>query len=193
MISARAWWGLIGVGILALAAAGAYFSLPPASQSEAPSARSAAHASAFPMNDAPQPLPALAFEDGEGRKRSLSEFRGKVVLLNLWATWCTPCRKEMPALDRLQQKLGGPDFEVVALSIDAAGAEAVKRFYEETAVHALAIYVDKTPQATTALRTVGIPTTLLVDRQGREIGRRTGPAEWDGPEVVRLIEARLKE
>ena len=193
MISARAWWGLVGIVTLAVAAAGAYFSVRPAGQGEPAPASSAAHGFVLRVNQAPRALPELAFEDGEGRKRSLSEFGGKVVLLNLWATWCTPCRKEMPALDRLQQKLGGPEFEVLALSIDVAGAPAVKRFYEETGVRSLAVYVDPTTQASTALGTVGIPTTLLIDRQGREIGRRTGPAEWDGPEAVRLIEGHLKD
>ena len=91
---------------------------------------------------APQPLPEIRFQDSDGRPYTLSNFRGKVVLLNVWATWCAPCRKEMPALDRLQQTLGGPDFQVVALSIDGGGAAPVRRFYEEIGIQALAIYVD---------------------------------------------------
>ena len=140
------------------------------------------------IHNAPRALPDIAFEDAEGRKRSLSQFRGKAVLLNVWATWCAPCREEMPALDRVQQKLGGPDFEVLALSIDTGGAPAVKRFYGEIGVRTLAVYVDPTMRATAALGAMGVPTTLLIDGQGREIGRHTGPAQWDGPEIVQKIE-----
>ena len=193
MISARALWGLVGIVTLAVAAAGAYFSMRPAGQGASAPASSAARGFAFPINDAPRALPELEFQDGEGRKRSLSDFGGKVVLLNVWATWCTPCREEMPALDRLQQKLGGPGFEVLALSIDSAGAPAVKRFYEEIGVRSLAIYIDPTTRASSSLGVVGVPTTLLIDRQGREIGRRTGPAEWDGAQAVRMFEEYLKE
>ncbi|MGQ0655250.1 MAG: TlpA family protein disulfide reductase [Betaproteobacteria bacterium] len=147
----------------------------------------------FRIHDAPRALPELAFEDGEGRKRALSEFRGKVVLVNVWATWCAPCREEMPSLDRLQQKLGGRDFEVLALSIDSAGAAPVKRFYEELGIRSLAIYIDPTTRATATLAVVGVPTTLLIGRDGREIGRRSGPAEWDGPRAVGLFEDYVKK
>jgi thiol-disulfide isomerase/thioredoxin len=191
---ARILWASAGVLALAVGAVGAYLSLRPAGQSEpAPPAAHAPSGFVFRVHDAPRPLPELAFEDGEGRKHSLSQFGGKVVLLNVWATWCAPCREEMPALDRLQQKLGGPGFEVLALSIDSAGAAAVKRFYEEIGVRSLAIYIDATTRASASLGTVGVPTTLLIDRQGREIGRRTGPAEWDGPQAVRMIEEYVKE
>jgi thiol-disulfide isomerase/thioredoxin len=135
----------------------------------------------------PRALPDIVFEDGQGRKRTLGDFRGRVVLLNVWATWCVPCREEMPTLDRLQQKLGGPDFEVLALSIDADGAAAVERFYGEIGIRALATYVDSTMRATGSLAVIGVPTTLLIDRGGREIGRRAGPVHWDSPEAVRLI------
>ena len=107
MISARALWGSVGIVTLAVAAAGVYFSMRPTGQGEAAPASSAARGFAFLINDAPRALPELEFQDGEGRERSLSQFGGKVVLLNVWATWCAPCREEMPALDRLQQKLGG--------------------------------------------------------------------------------------
>ena len=141
----------------------------------------------FAVHAEPRPMPELAFEDDMGRKRAHSEFRGKVVLLNIWATWCVPCREEMPALDRLQQKLGGPEFEVLALSIDAGGAPAVRRFYDEIGIRALAIYVDPGIRATSSLQVIGLPTTLLVDRKGREIGRHLGPAQWDAAEAVRTI------
>lgn len=140
----------------------------------------------------PKTLPGVAFEDGAGRKLSLAEFRGKLVLLNIWATWCTPCRKEMPALDRLQSQLGGPGFEVVALSIDRGGALAVKSFYEELEIKELRVYVDPTTRASSDLQAVGLPTTLLVDRHGREVMRKVGPAEWDSPEMVQVIRKYLQ-
>lgn len=167
------------VGALAVAAGiGAYFALP----KDEPAA-----------STKPKPLPELQFQDGTGGARSLADFRGKVILLNVWATWCTPCREEMPALDRLQATLGGPEFEVVALSIDQQGAQAVRKFYEEVGVKALQLYVDPSAQAGFKLATVGLPTTVMIDRAGREVGRRVGPAEWDAPKVVEelrgLIEA----
>jgi thiol-disulfide isomerase/thioredoxin len=186
--SARILWALVGAAALATSAIGAYFALRQAESSEA------APQSGFVLraHPAPRRMPELAFADGRGTARTLAGFRGRVVLLNVWATWCAPCREEMPALDRLQQKLGGPGFEVVALSIDAGGAAAVKQFYDEIGIRALGIYVDPASRAMGAMGLVGIPTTLLIDRRGREIGRRTGPAQWDGAEAVRMIEGYLK-
>jgi thiol-disulfide isomerase/thioredoxin len=145
----------------------------------------------FTAYASPRPIAAVEFEDGQGRKRALVDFRGKVVLLNLWATWCGPCRKEMPTLDRLQSQLGGADFEVVALSIDRGGQAVVKSFFDEIGVQRLAIYVDATAEAGTKLGILGVPTTLLLDGAGREIGRVTGPAEWDSPEVIETIRRYL--
>jgi thiol-disulfide isomerase/thioredoxin len=141
---------------------------------------------------APQTVPNIRFQGANGKPYALSDFRGRVVLLNVWATWCAPCRKEMPALDRLQQKLGGPEFEVVALSIDGGGAATVRRYYDEIGIHALAIYLDSSVEATGKLRTVGIPTTLLIDREGRERWRKAGPAEWDAPEIIESLRAKLR-
>ncbi len=112
--------------------------------------------------------------------------RGKVVLLNIWATWCTPCRKEMPTLDRLQTALGGTDFEVVALSIDRR-MDAVRKFFAEIGIQKLAMYLDSSAKATRQLGAVGLPTTLLIDREGREIARLIGPAEWDSPDIAAFI------
>jgi len=125
----------------------------------------------FQLHSAPLRLPQLSFEDGAGQRRTLADFRGRYVLLNVWATWCVPCREEMPALARLQQKLGGPRFEVIALSVDSGGVEAVKRF-------------DRSLQVNSALRVVGVPTTVLVDREGREIARHVGSAQWDSTQAV---------
>lgn len=145
----------------------------------------------FAAASAPMLVPELRFVDGTGRPRALAEFRGKAVLLNLWATWCVPCRKEMPALDRLQAHLGGPGFEVVALSIDKKGLPVVQAFYAELGLKALAIYVDDSGSAVRAVGALGIPTTLLIDAQAREIGRAVGAKEWDTAAVVAEIEQRI--
>ena len=148
----------------------------------------AASSTTLPMYVTPRLLPDVEFEDGHGAKRHLADFRGRVVLLNLWATWCAPCRAEMPTLDRLQARLGGKEFEVVALSLDQGGVPVVKRFFDEIGVHALGVYVDRAMQAQAALGALGVPTTLLIDRQGREVARKAGAAAWDSPEVVTVIQ-----
>ena len=137
-----------------------------------------------------QAVPALEFKGAEGKALSLADFRGRAVLLNVWATWCGPCRKEMPALDRLQASLGGAEFEVIALSIDRGGLAAVQPFYDEIGIAELAIYLDESAAAMSALGITGIPTTLLIGRDGREIRRWAGPAEWDSPEMEALIRAQ---
>jgi len=141
--------------------------------------------------DRPRDLPEIHFADEEGHELTLGDFRGRVVLLNVWATWCVPCRKEMPTLDRLQAKLGGKDFLVIPLSIDREGVAPVKRFYQELKFEKLAIYVDPSGKGSRTLVIPGVPTTLLIDRQGREIARKMGPAEWDGQEMVSLVEQTM--
>lgn len=134
----------------------------------------------------PRPLPSLAMRAEDGQQLDLKTLRGKVVLLNLWATWCPPCIREMPSLDRLQGVLGGPNFEVVALSIDTTpdALQQVRAFYGRTAIKHLRIYLDAERAAVSKLGAAGVPTTLLLDREGREIGRMTGTAEWDDPAIV---------
>ncbi len=146
----------------------------------------------FIIHDSPRNVPQVTFEDASGAQRNLSAFTGKVVLLNLWATWCGPCRKEMPTLDRLQHQLGGPGFEVVALSVDHTGMDAVRKFYASIGIVNLAAYNDPTVRATGTLGTFGLPTTLLLNRAGAEIGRYIGPAEWDDQKMVAFIAARVK-
>ncbi|MBN9075140.1 MAG: redoxin [Rhizobiales bacterium 65-79] len=145
----------------------------------------------FAVHEAPQPLPDIRFQGNGGQPRTLADFSGKVVLLNIWATWCAPCRKEMPTLDRLQAELGGPDFEVVALSMDRAGPEAVTKFFGEIGVKHLALNIDASSKTMFALGVFGLPTTLLIDRDGREIGRLVGPAEWDAPDMVEFLRSRI--
>ena len=138
------------------------------------------------LHSAPKAVAEIRFEDDKGQPRSLADFRGKIVLLNIWATWCVPCRKEMPALDRLQTTLGGDDFEVVPLSIDR-NMDALRKFYAEFGLQKLGLYRDNSGGATRKLGAVGIPTTLLIDREGREIGRLIGPTEWDSAEMTEFI------
>jgi thiol-disulfide isomerase/thioredoxin len=145
----------------------------------------------FKMLEEPRSLEDIRFVNGDWKAVSLSGFRGKVILLNVWATWCAPCRAEMPTLDKLQAMLGGPDFEVVALSIDDGGVPVVKAFFEELGLKSLRIYVDPTVSATVRLKVLGVPTTLLINRDGKEIGRYAGPAEWDSPAIVILIRQQL--
>jgi thiol-disulfide isomerase/thioredoxin len=140
----------------------------------------------------PRPAPEFSFLDALGNELSLADFRGKVVVLNLWATWCAPCRHEMPSLDRLQAEHGGDDLEVIALSMDRGESlDKIKEFYAEVGVEHLAIYRDPKAAASRALRAPGLPTTVVFDKQGNDVGRLLGIAEWDGPEAVALLEAYM--
>jgi thiol-disulfide isomerase/thioredoxin len=145
--------------------------------------------------DRPRKLPAIAFRDGEGRSLTLKDFSGKTVLVNLWATWCAPCREEMPALDQLQRELGGPDFEVVAVSIDTQQPEKARAFLEELKIGKLGFYADPTGKLFQDLklagRAVGLPTTLLIDREGCEIGYLPGPAHWASEDAKKMIRAAV--
>ncbi|MGB8433521.1 MAG: TlpA disulfide reductase family protein [Burkholderiales bacterium] len=144
------------------------------------------------MLSEPRALPPLDIRDAAGNPVSFDRFRGKVVLLNLWATWCAPCGKEMPALDRLQASIGGPQFAVVALATDVGGVKAVKEFYAANNVQHLAIYVDGASKVLTALGTAGLPTTLLLDAEGREVGRYLGAADWESEEFAQVLRPHLE-
>jgi thiol-disulfide isomerase/thioredoxin len=144
---------------------------------------------------APKLLPELVFSDGSGRARALAEWRGRVVLLNLWATWCVPCRKEMPALDALEAKLGGPRFEVVAVNIDTRNPDKPRAWLSEAGIGHLAYYADPSAKVFQELKLAGkafgMPTTLIVDAQGCELGTLAGPAEWASDDALKLIGAAL--
>ncbi|MEZ5818474.1 MAG: TlpA disulfide reductase family protein [Hyphomicrobiaceae bacterium] len=146
---------------------------------------------AFVFKKAPEEIPDLPFQDGEGKSRSLKEWQGKVVLVNLWATWCAPCRKEMPSLDRLQAELGSDKFQVVAISADKTGIAGARKFLDQIKVKTLGVYSDPTVRIHSALKAIGMPASLLLDAKGREIGRLVGPAEWDSPEAKALIKAAI--
>jgi thiol-disulfide isomerase/thioredoxin len=151
------------------------------------------------VNIATSPLkvPDLAFQDAAGKPLSLKHWRGRTVLLNLWATWCVPCRKEMPALDALENRLGGPGFEVVAVNIDTRDVDKPKAWLNELGVHKLAYYADPSARTFQDLKAVGrafgMPTTLLVDPNGCEIGTIAGPAEWASEDAIKLIQAALNK
>jgi thiol-disulfide isomerase/thioredoxin len=148
---------------------------------------------ALTMATTPLRLPDLAFADADGKPRKLSDWRGKTVLVNLWATWCVPCRKEMPALEGLQTKLQGPNFEVVAINIDTRDPEKPKNFLKEANLTRLGFFSDEKAKVFQDLkgigRALGMPTSVLVDAQGCEIATIAGPAEWDSDDAVKLITA----
>src|SRR3954463_1295531 len=151
---------------------------------------------ALTMATSPLRLPDLAFEDAEGKPRKLSDWRGKTVLVNLWATWCVPCRKEMPALDSLQTKLGGKDFEVVAVNIDPRDPEKPRNFLKEANLTKLGYYSDQKAKVFQDLKNIGkalgMPTSVLVDGQGCEIANLAGPAEWASDDAIKLIKAAME-
>jgi len=140
-------------------------------------------------------VPDLAFKDAEGKERTLADWRGRTVLVNLWATWCVPCRKEMPALDALEGDLGGPNFEVVAVNIDTRDPQKPLAFLKEVGIRRLSYFYDQSAKVFQDLKMAGkafgMPTTLLVDRSGCEIGDMAGPAEWASDDGVKLVGAAI--
>jgi thiol-disulfide isomerase/thioredoxin len=149
--------------------------------------------SAFVVKAERKPMPNLVFFEGSGKERSLSDWRGKVVLINLWASWCAPCRKEMPSLAQLQRRFGSKDFEVVAISLDRGGGKVAQKFLEETQSRLLRLYMDPSGRALETIAALGLPASVLIDREGREIGRLLGPADWTSPEAYRLINLAINE
>jgi thiol-disulfide isomerase/thioredoxin len=151
---------------------------------------------ALTMATTPLKLPDLAFEDANGQPKKLSDWRGRTVLVNLWATWCVPCRREMPALDALQGKLGGPDFQVVAVNIDTRDPEKPKNFLRDAHLTRLGYFTDQKAKVFQDLKSIGralgMPTSVLVDGQGCEIATIAGPAEWASDDAIKLISAAVK-
>src|SRR5471030_1675829 len=151
---------------------------------------------ALTMATTPLRLPDLAFEDADGKPKKLSDWRGRTVLVNLWATWCVPCRREMPALESLQTKLGGPDFQVVAVNIDTRDPDKPKNFLKNANLTRLSYFSDSKAKVFQDLknigRALGMPTSVLVDGQGCEIATIAGPAEWASDDAVKLIKAAIK-
>ncbi len=150
---------------------------------------------AFVAAETPQKLSDLGFLGAAGEPMTLADFSGKVALVNLWATWCAPCRREMPALDRLQAALGGADFSVVPVSIDTGDPARPAAFLESIGIEHLPLYTDRSTEIFQALKSrglaLGLPVTVLVGRDGCHLGHMNGPAEWDSPDGRRLIEAAV--
>ncbi|TPN31262.1 TlpA family protein disulfide reductase [Mesorhizobium sp. B2-3-3] len=145
--------------------------------------------------DPPQSMKSLAFKGPDGKPMTIADHAGKTVLLNLWATWCAPCRAEMPALDALQKEKGSDAFQVVAVNVDAGDDVKPKKFLKETGVQTLGYYRDSTMTLFNDLKArglaLGLPVTMLIDGEGCLIAHMNGPAEWSGPDAKRLIETAL--
>jgi thiol-disulfide isomerase/thioredoxin len=150
---------------------------------------------ALTLATVPLRLPDLAFEDADGKPKKLSDWRGRMVLVNLWATWCVPCRKEMPALEGLQTRLGGENFEVVAINIDTRDPEKPKNFLKDAHLTRLGYFSDEKGKVFQDLKAagqaLGMPTSVLVDGQGCEIATIAGPADWDSDDAIKLITAAM--
>ena len=135
----------------------------------------------------PRPVPAIQFLDEDGNYLSLEDFRGKVVALQFWATWCFPCREELPTVDALQGELGGADFTFIPLSVDRDGAGLVRQYYTDNDIKNLSIYIDVGMDAARAMRVNGIPYTILLNREGMEIARVLGDRNWFTPDAIGLM------
>jgi thiol-disulfide isomerase/thioredoxin len=190
---------LLGL-VLAPALAGCDRQKAAVPQAEEAAANAAAAARSYPTgrldrSHAGTSAPEVAFEDPHGRPARIADFRGRPVLVNLWATWCAPCRAEMPALDALQKELGSEKFEVVAVNVDTGDDAKPKKFLADTGVEALGYYRDNTMAAFEELKTrglaLGLPVTLLVDAEGCLLAHMNGPAEWSSDDAKKLIGVAL--
>lgn len=142
--------------------------------------------------DEPKISPTTAFHDADGRDIRLGDLKGQVTLVNFWATWCAPCIKEMPSLSRLQATLGSEDFQIAVVSIDREGFEVTEPFLENLGVQNLTSYLDHSTRLTIEVGAIGLPTTILLNRNGEIVGRTIGPANWDSKDAKRLISALMK-
>jgi len=207
----RGWrGGAIGVAAIAGAVAGVYVSLaiygkdgsgiaaacadtPRVAEQVAPFVQG--EVAAFRLADQPENLAAIAFKDPNGGDTSLGAFGGRTLLVNLWATWCVPCRAEMPTLDRLAAELGGEDFEVLAINIDLNNSERARAFLDDIGVEELEFYTDPTSKLFSNLKkqglAFGLPVTFLIDEHGCRIGSVNGPAEWDSEDAKAMIGAAI--
>lgn len=193
LVAAAGWGGVYGIGGFMRNAQAQTQCAPAVDLARRISPLVKGEVAALTMATAPLQIPDLAFQDAEGKTRKLSEWKGRTVLVNLWATWCVPCRKEMPALDKLQQTLGDKDFEVVAINIDTRDPEKPKAFLKEAGLTTLAYFHDQKAKVFQDLkstgRALGMPTSVLIDGAGCEIGTIAGPAEWASDDAIKLIKA----
>jgi thiol-disulfide isomerase/thioredoxin len=196
------------LGALGLAIGWALYAMAPAADNSAAASACAGREEAVATLDAaatgdvagmakvePRLMDAVAFTDAQGQPKSLADFRGRTVLLNLWATWCAPCRAEMPSLDALQAEKGSESFEVVALNLDRGTDTKPQDFYAEIGIKNLALYRDGTLASFNALKgeglVLGLPVTMLIDADGCLLSAMNGPAHWSGPDAKRFVEAAL--
>jgi thiol-disulfide isomerase/thioredoxin len=133
----------------------------------------------------------MPFTDADGAEHQLSNWQGKVVLLNFWATWCAPCRKEMPMLDALQTEFGGEAFEVVTIATGRNSVQGIRRFFEEAGVTNLPVLLDPKQELAREMGVFGLPITVILDREGREIARLRGEADWESESAKTIISALL--
>ncbi|KIZ39089.1 MULTISPECIES: TlpA disulfide reductase family protein [Rhodopseudomonas] len=189
------WAGVYGIGALQGNASGDPTCRPAVALAKKLAPLAQGEVAALTMAATPLKLPDLAFQNDSGQTKKLSDWRGKTVLVNLWATWCVPCRKEMPALDNLQAKLGSPNFEVVAINIDTRDPAKPKAFLADEKLTRLSYFHDTSAKVFQELKSVGralgMPTSVLVDGKGCEIATIAGPAEWDSADATRLISAAV--
>ena len=181
----RSGWALVAALLLVLPGPGALAQADAAAPGQAPLGE-------FIPASRPRPAPPTGFTDAEGKTLSLRDFAGKLVLVNLWATWCAPCRHEMPSLERLQTGLGDK-ITILAISEDRGGSKAVAPFIAKLGLRAVKIYLDPESAVGGAFKVDGLPTSFLIDRQGRVLGRVEGEAEWDSPKMLAILDPLLSE
>lgn len=145
----------------------------------------------FNLHATARPVPEIMFNDANGVARTLDDYSGKYVLLNVWATWCPPCRKELPDLQALHQQLGGDDFQVIALSTDTGRLQNVRKLYDELGMEQAEIFIDETGSAMRKLGIFAMPATLLIDPEGQEVGRKLGPADWGSTSAVDFFRTQI--
>ncbi len=182
---------LIGLIIIALAFVASRPKPETAVQAaaEVPASAAAVAPEATPIviHETPRPLPTTVFKDAADADQTLASFAGKVLVVNFWATWCAPCIKEMPTLDALEAKLGGPTFQVLAISQDRGGAAVAKPFADKNEWKNLAFYIEAAGKFARDAKLRGLPTSLIVDKSGQEVGRVEGDLDWDSPEVEKIL------
>jgi len=186
-----AFYGQYGNGESQLAAAGGTECAVDNALVKQLNAAAGGEVAAFTALDRPMSVADLGFKDRDGAERTLGDWSGKTVLFNLWATWCAPCRAEMPALDHLQADLGGPQFEVVPVSTDLGSDVKPKKFYADIGLKTLGFYHDGNLSTLNTLKksglAFGLPATLLISKTGCVLGTLNGPAEWGGEDAKALI------
>src|SRR5262245_43659599 len=174
-----------------LASAAAALALPATAEAEISKALITGSMARFKLTRPPKPMPDLEFLDADNKPVRLADFTGQARLINLWATWCAPCVKEMPSLDRLQANMPRDRFTILPISLDGPTKAKVAPFYKERDLSNLPIFYDKGRKAMSTLDVTLLPTSILVDPAGRELGRLEGDADWDTPDGLALMRAAM--